>query len=71
MAAATVSLTEILIDVLVSLVALVVIPYFVELLRSAPKPPEKLAWARIGITSIPPTSASLTIWPLSTFLPWW
>jgi pimeloyl-ACP methyl ester carboxylesterase len=45
MAAATVSLPEILIGTLASLVALVVISQIVEALRPAPKRPEKLAWA--------------------------
>jgi pimeloyl-ACP methyl ester carboxylesterase len=40
-----VSLPEILIGALVSLVALVAISYIVEMLRPAPKRPEKLAWA--------------------------
>ena len=39
------SLSEILIGVLASLVALVVVSYIVEGLRPAPKRPEKLAWA--------------------------
>ena len=45
MAAATVSLPEILIGTLASLVALVVISQIVEALRPAPKRPEKLTWA--------------------------
>jgi pimeloyl-ACP methyl ester carboxylesterase len=45
MAWATVSLSEILIGALASLVALVAISYIVEALRPAPEPPEKLAWA--------------------------
>jgi hypothetical protein len=40
-----VSLSEILIGALVSLAALVASSYIVEMLRPAPKRPEKLAWA--------------------------
>ncbi len=39
------SLSQILIGALLSLIALVVISDIVEALRPAPKPPEKLAWA--------------------------
>jgi len=45
MAAAIVSLSQILVAALLSLVALVVASYIVEALRTAPRPPEKLVWA--------------------------
>ena len=42
---ASLSLSQILIVALVSLIALVVVPYIIEALRPAPRPPQTLAWA--------------------------